>query len=65
MNSLGKQEPFVFIQFAGQGVKYIDGLQQLFSMYENIRPFIKAAIAVIKEQASLYDDKETCFFPRD
>ena len=63
MNGLGRQEPFIFIQFAGQGVKYLEGLQQLFSMYANIRPFIQDAIAVIKEQASIYDDKETGFFP--
>ncbi len=56
------QNPNIFIQFAGQGVKYMDELRRLYSTYPAIRPFIQQAIAEVKKQASLYDDSETGFF---
>ncbi len=52
----------LFVQFAGQGVKYMDELRQLYARYAHIRPFIHEAIAEIKKQASLYDDADTNFF---
>ena len=55
-------KPLIFVQFAGQGTKYIDELIQLYSTYPKIRPFIQDAIAEIKKQASCYDDTQTAFF---
>jgi len=55
-------KPVIFVQFAGQGTKYIDELRQLYSAYPAIRPFIQDAIAEIKKQASCYDDTQTAFF---
>lgn len=52
----------LFVQFAGQGVKYMDELRQLYLRYAHVRPFIHEAIAEIKKQASLYDDTDTNFF---
>ena len=56
------EKPLIFVQFAGQGTKYIDELSQLYSTYPAIRPFIQDAIAEIKKQASCYDDTQTAFF---
>jgi len=56
------EKPLIFVQFAGQGTKYIDELSQLYSIYPAIRPFIQDAIAEIKKQASRYDDTQTAFF---
>ena len=56
------EKPLIFVQFAGQGTKYIDELRQLYSTYPAIRPFIQDAIAEIKKQASCYDDTQTAFF---
>ena len=56
------EKPLIFVQFAGQGTKYIDELRQLYSTYPAIRPFIQDAIAEIKKQASYYDDTQTAFF---
>lgn len=56
------EKPLIFVQFAGQGTKYIDELSQLYSTYPKIRPFIQDAIAEIKKQASCYDDTQTAFF---
>lgn len=52
----------LFVQFAGQGVKYMDELRQLYFRYAHVRPFIHEAIAEIKKQACLYDDTDTHFF---
>ncbi|MFC1924567.1 hypothetical protein ACFLXA_04315 [Chloroflexota bacterium] len=57
------EKPIIFVQFAGQGAKYIDELRQLYSTCPAIRPFIQDAIAEIKKQASCYDDTQTAFFP--
>ncbi|MCP4756646.1 MAG: ACP S-malonyltransferase [Proteobacteria bacterium] len=57
-----ERKPSIFIQFAGQGVKYMDELRRLYKMYPDVRPFIQEAIAEIKRQASQYDDTETGFF---
>ncbi len=51
-----------FIQFAGQGVKYMDELRRLYTTCPDVRPFVLEAIAAIKEQASRYDDTQTGFF---
>jgi fatty acid synthase subunit beta, fungi type len=59
-----KAEPSIFIQFAGQGVKYMDALRGIYTMYPDIRPFINAAISEIKRQASGYDDSCTKFFEK-
>ena len=56
------KDPFIFIQFAGQGVKYMDELRRLYSMYPDIRPFMQEAIAEIKNQAINYDDTRSRFF---
>lgn len=56
------QDRTLFVQFAGQGVNYMDELRQLYIRYAHVRPFIHEAIAEIKKQASLYDDTDTQFF---
>jgi malonyl CoA-acyl carrier protein transacylase len=55
-------KPRLFIQFAGQGVKYIDELRRLYMAQPKIQAFIQDAIEVIKKEAASYDDSETCFF---
>lgn len=62
MNDTG--ETPIFIQFAGQGVKYMDDLRRMHATCPGIRPFIQDAIAEIKTQAALYDDARTGFFDR-
>lgn len=62
MSVIQKGNPPIFIQFAGQGMKYMDELRRLYTSYPNIQPFIQRAIAEIKKQASDYDDTETGFF---
>jgi len=62
MSVIQKNSPSIFIQFAGQGVKYMDELRRLYNSYPNIQPFIQRAIEEIKRQASEYDDTETRFF---
>jgi fatty acid synthase subunit beta, fungi type len=57
-----KDGPVFFIQFAGQGVKYIEELRLNYSNYPDIRPFVDESIARIKEQFALYDDSQTAFF---
>ncbi|GAB6097232.1 hypothetical protein JCM14469_34860 [Desulfatiferula olefinivorans] len=54
----------LFIQFAGQGVKYMEDLRRMYAACPAIRPFIADAERVIKEQAALYDDSRTGFFNR-
>ncbi len=56
------QGPSLFIQFAGQGMKYMDELRRLYSMYPDVQPFIQEAITTIKTQAAEYDDSRTNFF---
>lgn len=62
MNNSRTIEPTIFIQFAGQGVKYMEELRRLYSMYPDVRPFIMDAVSEIKKQAETYDDSRTCFF---
>lgn len=62
MNECGATEPSIFIQFAGQGVKYMEDLRQLYSLSCDIRPFIHNAASEIKKQAMMYDDSRTGFF---
>ncbi len=57
-----QQTPSVFIQFAGQGVKYIDDLRRLYTMHSAVQPFIIDCIREINKQADNYDDSETSFF---
>ena len=61
--TVGQQpEPSVFIQFAGQGVKYIDDLRRLYSQNPCVQPFIIDCIKEISIQAKKYDDSKTGFF---
>jgi hypothetical protein len=62
MIDVQNQKPHIFIQFAGQGVKYLDELRRLYTTHPPIRPFIQHAIAEIKNQAAQYDDTQTDFF---
>jgi malonyl CoA-acyl carrier protein transacylase len=62
MTRVEDQVPPIFLEFAGQGVKYIDELRSLYAAYPAIRTFIQEAITEIKEQASQYDDSRSGFF---
>lgn len=62
MNEAHSLEPSIFIQFAGQGVKYMEDLRRIYRMNPAIQPFIQDAIAEIKRQATFYDDRDTQFF---
>lgn len=62
MIDVQNQKPHIFIQFAGQGVKYLDELRRLYTAHPPIRPFIQHAIAEIKNQAAQYDDTQSDFF---
>ena len=62
MTTVEDRVPPLFLQFAGQGVKYIDELRGLYTTHPAIRPFIQEAIAEIKKQASQYDDTQSGFF---
>ncbi len=64
MVGVQNQKPHIFIQFAGQGVKYMDELRRLYTACPSIRPFIQHAIAEIKNQAAHYDDTQSCFFSK-
>lgn len=59
-----KEGPRIFIQFAGQGVIYMDELRHRYAACPAVRPFIQEAIAEIKRQASQYDDTHSGFFTR-
>jgi|GEM_PF-2423356 len=54
--------PALFIQFAGQGVKYMDELRRIYTSTPGIQPFIMAAVDEIRRQAERYDDSATGFF---
>lgn len=56
------REHCFFIQFAGQGVKYMEEIRRLYTQYPAMQPFIQDAIAEIKEQASQWDDERSNFF---
>jgi malonyl CoA-acyl carrier protein transacylase len=56
--------PSLFIQFAGQGVKYMDDLRRIYTSTPGIRPFMMEAVDEIKRQASAYDDSRTGFFEK-
>lgn len=58
------KDPSLFIQFAGQGVKYMEELRRIYTSSPEIRPFIMAAIDEIKTQAARYDDTKTSFFEK-
>ncbi|MBU0992600.1 MAG: hypothetical protein KJ737_08915 [Proteobacteria bacterium] len=62
MTEVKNPEPSVFIQFAGQGVKYMEDLRRLYETNVDIRPFIQDAISEIRKQKSYYDDSQTNFF---
>jgi malonyl CoA-acyl carrier protein transacylase len=55
-------DQLIFIQFAGQGVKYMEDLRRMYATCPGIRPFMRDAIAEIKTQAALYDDSRSGFF---
>lgn len=54
----------LFIQFAGQGVKYMDDLRRIYQSTPDIRPFIHQAADTLNAQAALYDDSQTGFFSK-
>ncbi len=56
------KNPSLFIQFAGQGVKYMEELRRLYTTAPGMKSFIQQAIAVVKQQAAEYDDSQTGFF---
>lgn len=62
MTEAKQQEPSLFIQFAGQGVKYMDDLRRLYTMYPAVKPFIIDSIKEIQKQAERYNDSSTGFF---
>ena len=51
-------KPRLFIQFAGQGMKYMDELRRLYSSVPAVQPFIDEAINAIKGELARYDDSE-------
>jgi len=55
-------QPRIFIQFAGQGMKYMDELRRLYRANPPIQPFIREAAAVIQRELGRYDDSATGFF---
>lgn len=57
-------EKSLFIQFAGQGVKYMDDLRRIYQTTPGIRPFIHEALDTLTAQASVYDDSRTGFFAK-
>ncbi len=62
MTEVKQHEPSLFIQFAGQGVKYMEDLRRLYTMHPAVKPYIIDSIAEIKKQAKDYDDSSTGFF---
>ncbi len=62
MTEVNQHEPSLFIQFAGQGVKYMEDLRRLYTMHPAVKPYIIDSIAEIKKQAKGYDDSSTGFF---
>jgi len=56
------RKPTLFLQFAGQGVKYMDELRRLYRTAPAVQPFVDEAIAEIKRQAAQYDDTASAFF---
>lgn len=52
----------IFIQFAGQGVKYMDDLRRIYQSFPDIVGFIQEAVFELNNQAALYDDSRTGFF---
>ncbi len=56
------RKPSIFIQFAGQGVKYMEELRCLYNTYPPVQSYIHEAAKVIQTEASQYDDSQTGFF---
>lgn len=52
----------IFIQFAGQGVRYMEDLRRIYTASPLIRPFIHQAISEINRQREAFDDRKTGFF---
>ncbi len=59
-----ESNPRLFIQFAGQGVKYIEELRRIYTSYPDMQSFIEEAIVEVKKQAAEFDDSETGFFSK-
>ena len=55
-------KPIIFIQFAGQGVRYMEELRRLYTTCPDIQPFMHEAIGEIQKQAAEYDDTRSRFF---
>lgn len=53
--------PRFFLQFAGQGMKYMEEMRRIWTSSPAIRPFIEAAVGAVQHQAAHYDDTETQF----
>jgi fatty acid synthase subunit beta len=62
MTERGATDPSIFIQFAGQGVKYMEDLRRLYTQYPEVRPFIHDAVSELNRQLEHYDDSRTRFF---
>jgi len=54
--------PKLFVQFAGQGMQYIDELRRLYTSTPSIRPFVDRAAAAIAAQRATDDDTVGPFY---
>lgn len=50
------------MQFAGQGVKYMEELRNLYYMYPAVQSYIQESAKAIQTEVSQYDDSQTGFF---
>lgn len=57
-----ERQPKLFIQFAGQGVKYMDELRRIHRTQPEMRPFLQEAIDTVRREAASYDDSNHQFF---
>jgi malonyl CoA-acyl carrier protein transacylase len=54
-------EPRFFLQFAGQGMKYMEEMRRIWTSSPAVQPFIEQAVAAVQHQAAHYDDSVTQF----
>ena len=57
-------EKLFYLQFAGQGMKYIDELRKLHNGYRSLRPFIHEAVAALRSQLLECDDGREGYFSK-
>ena len=62
MGEAKEDERTIFIQCAGQGVRYLEDLRRIYTTSPPIRPFIQQAIFEINRQREAFDDRYTGFF---